>query len=75
MLGGENMSKQTDWNNDFMRRTYDRIGFVVPKGRKAQLDERLKAEGKTLSGFLNTVLREYLGVSDANWGITQKPPR
>ena len=75
MLGGENMSKQTDWNNDFMRRTYDRIGFVVPKGRKAQLDERLKAEGKTLSGFLNTVLREYLGVSDANWGITQKTPR
>lgn len=69
------MSKQTDWNNNFMRRAYDRIDIVVPKGRKAELNERLKAEGKTLSGFLNTVLREYLGVSEADWGITQKPPR
>ena len=69
------MSKQTEWNNSFMAKAYDRIGIVVPKGRKAEITARLKEEGKTLGGYLNTVLREYLGVTEDEWGMTQKPPR
>ena len=69
------MNKQTQWTKAYINKAYDRVDFYIPKGRKAELNERLRAEGKTLSGFLNTVLREYLGVSEADWGITQKPPR
>ena len=68
------MTKQTMWNNAYIAKAYDRIGIVIPKGRKDDLNAKMKAEGKTINGYLNTALREYLGVSEEEWGITQKPP-
>ena len=70
------MATQTDWTNAYVRKAYDRINFVVPKGRRAELNAKLKADGKTLGGYLNTVLREYLGLSESEWGLSPKePPR
>lgn len=51
----------------YMSANYDEIKVRVPKGRKADVDARVKAEGGSVNGLINRLLREYLGQSEAEW--------
>ena len=51
----------------YREKAYESINFDVPKGRKAELDAHLKAQGLTVSGFLNQCIREELGIPKEEW--------
>ena len=55
------------WNNENQAKRYDRIQLVVPKGRKNEIDEYAKAQGESVNGLMNTLLREAIGMSEENW--------
>ena len=46
------MSKLTAYKNNYIAENYDRIHLTVPKGMKAQIEEKAKAEGKSTNGFI-----------------------
>ena len=51
----------------YMKKTYDELKVRVPKGRKAEIEARVQAEGKSINGIINDFLRGYLGMSEAEW--------
>ena len=55
------------WNDENQSKRYDRIQLVVPKGRKADIDEFAKAQGESVNGLMNTLLRVALGMSEEEW--------
>lgn len=59
--------KQTNWTRAFNERAYDRLAITVPKGRKDDIEARVKSEGKSINGIVNILLRDYLGFTDAEW--------
>ena len=50
---------------------YDRIEIKVPKGRKADVEAHAKAKGESINGLVNTLIRNDMGISDAEWKETQ----
>ena len=55
------------WNDENQTKRYDRIQLVVPKGRKNDIDEFAKAQGESVNGLMNTLLREAMGMSEEEW--------
>ena len=51
----------------YMKNNYDELKVRVPKGRKAEIEARVQAEGKSINGIINDFLRGYLGMSEAEW--------
>ena len=51
------------WN----KKAYDQIAFRVPKGRKETLEQRAQETGESVNGYLNRLIREDLGLSEAAW--------
>lgn len=47
-------------NNRYAAKAYDRINLVVPKGRKAELQEVAQAQGESLNGFINRAISETI---------------
>lgn len=54
------MSKLTAYKNNYIAENYDRINLTVPKGMKAQIEEKAKAEGKSTNGFIADLIRAAL---------------
>jgi predicted HicB family RNase H-like nuclease len=50
---------------------YDRIELRVPKGRKADIEAHAKTKGESINGLVNSLIREDMGLSDAEWKETQ----
>lgn len=53
--------------NKYMNVHYDRVNLVVPKGRKAALEQRSKENGESVNGYLNRLIRDDLGISEEAW--------
>ena len=51
----------------YMGANYDEIKVRVPKGRKAEIEARVQAEGNSVNGLINRLLREYLQKSEEEW--------
>ncbi len=51
------------WN----KKTYDQVAFRVPKGRKETLEQRAQETGESVNGYLNRLIRDDLGLSEAQW--------
>lgn len=62
-MGKTSASVKNRWN----AKAYDRIGLVVPKGRKETLEQRAQETGESVNGYLNRLIREDLGLSEAAW--------
>ena len=43
-------------NAKYNEKAYDRINIVVPKGRKAELQEHAQQRGESLNGFVNRAI-------------------
>ena len=50
-----------------MSANYDEIKVRVPKGRKAEIEAQVLAEGGSVNGLINRLLREYLQKSEEAW--------
>ena len=47
---------QTKYINEFMKEKYDRIGLVVPKGRKGIIKEYAKSKKMSVNEFINSLI-------------------
>ena len=59
--------KQTEWSRAYNETAYDRLAITIPKGRKADVEAQAKAEGTTINGLVNALLRDKCGLTEADW--------
>ena len=55
------------WNDANLKERYDRIQLVIPKGRKQDVEDFAKKQGKTVNGLLNWLLYREMGFSEEAW--------
>ena len=48
-------------------KAYDEMKIRVPKGRKETVEACARAEGTTVNGLVNALLREKCGFTEADW--------
>ena len=58
------------WNDETMTKKYDRIQLVVPKGRKEEIENFAKAQGESVNGLMNKLLRDAMQKSEEDWKAT-----
>ena len=46
--------------NRYRNKTYDRAELVLPKGRKAELQDYAKQRGESFNGFVNRAIDETI---------------
>ena len=51
----------------YVRNNYDSFLVRVPKGRKEIIEKCAKAQGESVNGLLNRLLREAVGMSKEAW--------
>ena len=64
--------KYTGYKKQYSAANYDQLRVLVPKGRKADVEAHARSEGQSINGFVNGLLRDALGVSDADWAQTER---
>lgn len=51
---------QIRYQNEFNKANYDRIEFIVPKGKKEVIKEAAKAAGQNTSEYINQAINERM---------------
>jgi len=51
----------------YVKNNYDSFLVRVPKGRKADIDAQARAEGESVNGLMNELLRQHLGLTEEEW--------
>lgn len=46
---------------------YDRVLLVVPKGKKEMITQRAREKGMSVNGYLSSLVRTDLGLTEAEW--------
>ena len=59
--------RKAKWQNDYIAKAYDRIQIVVPKGRKLDIENHVKAHGQSINGLVNDLLRQALCMTEDEW--------
>lgn len=44
-----------------------RILLAIPKGRKADVEARAKSKGESVNGYINSLIRTDMGLSEDQW--------
>ena len=57
----------------YIKGNYDRLNILIPKGYKQIVEAHAKARGESINGFVNSLLRKELGVSESEWKQDSKP--
>ena len=53
------MAGNTEYKNKFAAEKYDRVGLMLPKGKKEQLKKHAEQNGdKSLNAFINSAIDE-----------------
>lgn len=52
---------QIKYQNEYKKKTYDRIELLVPKGQKAAIKEKAAAAGQSVNEFVYTAVTEKMG--------------
>lgn len=53
--------------NRYNTKAYDNLRITVYKGRKADIEAHAKAKGISVNGYVNTLIREDMGLTEAEW--------
>lgn len=53
--------------NKWISKAYDRINLTVPKGRQAVIKAHAEAQGESVNGYINTLIRGDMGFSEDEW--------
>ena len=51
---------QTKYQNDYIRKTYDRVNLLLPKGQKEVLKAKAQERGESLNQFICACIDECL---------------
>lgn len=52
---------QTKYQNEYKKKTYDRMELLVPKGEKAIIKEKAVAAGQSVNEFVYSAVKEKIG--------------
>lgn len=63
---------QTRATNKYIAKVYDRVPFVVPKGRKADLQSIAASAGESVNSYITKALFDRLGI--ASWDELDTKP-
>lgn len=69
---------QTKYQNEYKKKTYDRMELLVPKGEKAVIKEKAAAVGTSVNEFVYSAVKEKNGSngsSNRNRRVTRKKAR
>lgn len=58
---------RSEINYAFAKKAYDDIRLQVPKGRKETIQELAKANGESVNGYINGLLRAAAGLTEEEW--------
>jgi predicted DNA binding CopG/RHH family protein len=53
---------QIEYQNRYMKEKYDRIGLMVPKGRKEKIKEQAASRGMSVNQYINRLIEADLGI-------------
>lgn len=68
MGGKASAASKNKWN----AKAYDRINLTIPKGRKATIEARAKETGESVNGYINSLIRADVGLSEEDWKNGEK---
>lgn len=51
---------QTKYQNEYKKKTYDRMELLVPKGDKAVIKERAAAAGESVNEYINQAIKQRM---------------
>lgn len=66
-MSPKNTQAKIDANNRYNAKAYDRINIAIPKGRKAEVEAHAESRGQSINALVNTLLRQDMGISEAEW--------
>lgn len=58
------MAGKTEYKNKFAAEKYDRIGVMVPKGKKGLIQMHAECMGESLNGFINRAIDRQIKRDD-----------
>lgn len=58
-------------NKKWDAKNLDRISIAIPKGRKLTVETCAKEKGQTVNGFVNFLLMDAAGLTEAEWKQTE----
>ena len=53
-MAGEN--KKSEYRNDWIAKTYDRINLTLPKGKKDEIKAHAESKGESVNAFINRAI-------------------
>lgn len=63
----------TDYKRERNAALYDRLNIVIPKGRKQDVEDHVRANKlKSVNSLVNELLREEVGMSVDEWNGTDE---
>jgi hypothetical protein len=61
--------KSTAYKNRYNAKSYDSLRIVVPKGRKATVEQYAKDHGMSVNGLVNDLLSAAIGITPEVWKV------
>lgn len=61
--------KSTAYKNRYNAKSYDSLRIVVPKGRKATVEQYAQEHGVSVNGLVNDLLCTAIGIAPDEWKI------
>lgn len=58
--------KQFDYQNDYIKKNYDRHNLTMPKGKKERVKQAATAAGQSVNEFINEAIDEKLFSQNMN---------
>ncbi len=55
---------QVKYQNEYKKRTYDRMELLVPKGEKAIIKERAAAAGQSVNEFVYSAVKDKMEAAE-----------
>lgn len=56
----KNKSEAVKYNNEYNKRSYDRINFTVPKGYREVIRDAASANGESVNEFILRIVRSEI---------------
>lgn len=56
--------RKASWQNNYIRRTYDRLNILIPQGQKATVEKAAQEANESVNQFTNKALLNRLGLTE-----------
>lgn len=64
--------QRTDYKRAFNEKNYARLNITIPIAQKQAVEAHAAGKGKSVNGLVNDLLREDMGLTDAQWKERQQ---